>query len=354
MANTTVFMDGSVYSPVDPYATALVFSDSMVEWVGSDAGAQSIYDDTMNKVKLEGELLTPAFVHGGCFVSSQVELERFIDTLLNRGYSAATIFVPPHFSRDAFQLAAKKNFKLYPYIRIKNLTDFEVLSTDIYGVQVVGESRHLQDLIQSTLSSQKKLSFIAVNPQEIATFCQELARLTDAQRAHLAPRIDGLQGLSIELNEVCKELGIALGFSSYLQNNNSIAHAVSSGAHIFLGSDPHESSRLLGWELALEYVVRSQPQQQISARATFNALTRGIYRALGETNPFYGQLAPQSPADIARWKVTELMVQTANDSVAAWSTDPRARIPLLPALEIGKLPVLNGLFIAGQVAIEAS
>ncbi|MDO4917858.1 MAG: amidohydrolase, partial [Rothia sp. (in: high G+C Gram-positive bacteria)] len=82
--------------------------------------------------------------------------------------------------------------------------------------------------------------------------------------------------------------------------------------------------------------------------SAFNAMTRGVYRALGESNPAVGQLVSSAPAHIAQWEATELMVQAPDTRVAAWSTDPRARIPLLPVLEEGNLPRLLGLYLNGS------
>jgi hypothetical protein len=51
-----------------------------------------------------------------------------------------------------------------------------------------------------------------------------------------------------------------------------------------------------------------------------------------------GQLGPGAPATFAVWEVDELMVQVADNRVQSWSTDPRARTPLLPALDTGTDP----------------
>lgn len=51
-----------------------------------------------------------------------------------------------------------------------------------------------------------------------------------------------------------------------------------------------------------------------------------------------GQLAPGAPASFAVWEVEELMVQTPEAKGAAWSTDPRAGTPLLPALDTQHQP----------------
>ena len=51
-----------------------------------------------------------------------------------------------------------------------------------------------------------------------------------------------------------------------------------------------------------------------------------------------GQLAPGTPASFAVWQVDELMVQTPDNRVQSWSTDPRAGTPLLPALDTENAP----------------
>ena len=84
---------------------------------------------------------------------------------------------------------------------------------------------------------------------------------------------------------------------------------------------------------------------QLSARSAFAALTRGVYRLAHEENPFTGQFAPDTPAFVAQWRVEALMVQAPDSRVASWSTDPRARIPLLPVLdEDSPLPILESIY----------
>jgi hypothetical protein len=60
-----------------------------------------------------------------------------------------------------------------------------------------------------------------------------------------------------------------------------------------------------------------------------------------------GQLAPGTPATFAVWDVEALMVQQAEGTGSAWSTDPRARTPLLPALDGASLPVCRQTVLDG-------
>jgi len=96
------------------------------------------------------------------------------------------------------------------------------------------------------------------------------------------------------------------------------------------------------WPLIRELI---NDEHGISARSAFAALTRGVYRLVHEENPFTGQLTPDTPAYVAQWRVEALMVQAPDSRVASWSTDPRARIPLLPVLdEDSPLPILESIY----------
>ncbi|MFE6499350.1 amidohydrolase [Kitasatospora sp. NPDC057738] len=59
---TVLLRGGAVYSPADPFATAMLVEGGHVAWVGSD-GAAEAYTATVDEiVELDGALVTPAFV----------------------------------------------------------------------------------------------------------------------------------------------------------------------------------------------------------------------------------------------------------------------------------------------------
>ncbi len=59
---TVLYRGGSIYSPSDPFATAMVVSGGVVGWLGSEEAAATQVAGVDRVVDLEGALVTPAFV----------------------------------------------------------------------------------------------------------------------------------------------------------------------------------------------------------------------------------------------------------------------------------------------------
>jgi predicted amidohydrolase YtcJ len=92
--------------------------------------------------------------------------------------------------------------------------------------------------------------------------------------------------------------------------------------------------------------------ERITARAAFNAHTRGGWRAARRDEG--GVIALGAPASLAVWDVPgQLTVQTPDARVAAWSTDPRAGVPQLPDLHPDvELPHCVLTLVHGEIAFE--
>ncbi len=61
---TTLYRNGSVYSPADPFATAVLVDGDTIAWVGSEQAADAHAAGIDDVVDLDGALLAPAFVDG--------------------------------------------------------------------------------------------------------------------------------------------------------------------------------------------------------------------------------------------------------------------------------------------------
>jgi len=119
---------------------------------------------------------------------------------------------------------------------------------------------------------------------------------------------------------------------------NPFASFHAAGVPVCFGSDSPVTP-LRPWSSVRACLEHNTPEERLSARAAFLGHTRAGWRAARYRNPMAGQLVPGAPASFAVWEVEELMVQVADGRVQSWSTDPRARTPLLPALDTGSDPV---------------
>jgi predicted amidohydrolase YtcJ len=94
------------------------------------------------------------------------------------------------------------------------------------------------------------------------------------------------------------------------------------------------------WDAVRAAAFHRTLASRITVRAAFAAHTRGGWRALRPGAPGVpadeqGVLAPGAAATYAVWQAGDLVVQTPDARVAAWSTDERAGVPGLPDLTPG-------------------
>ena len=130
---------------------------------------------------------------------------------------------------------------------------------------------------------------------------------------------------------------------------NPYAAMAGAGVALALGSDSPVTG-LDPWGAVRSAVAHRTPGSGLSARAAFAAHTRGGWRAAREDGT--GDLVPGAPATFAVWDVAgELVVQTPDDRVAGWSTDPRAGVAGLPDLA-GPDPACRLTVIAGTPVFD--
>lgn len=60
-SGTVLLRGGTVYSPADPFATAMVTEGDRIVWVGSEGAADSLAHSADEVIRLDGALVTPAF-----------------------------------------------------------------------------------------------------------------------------------------------------------------------------------------------------------------------------------------------------------------------------------------------------
>ena len=101
-----------------------------------------------------------------------------------------------------------------------------------------------------------------------------------------------------------------------------------------------------GWGTIRAAVHQIAPEERISARAGFSALTRGAWRLLG--HPERGVITVGAQATFVQWSAVDLVVETPDERISNWSTDPRAATPGLPPLAVGEpLPQMRHIWRDG-------
>ncbi|MEU5581951.1 amidohydrolase [Streptomyces huasconensis] len=127
---------------------------------------------------------------------------------------------------------------------------------------------------------------------------------------------------------------------------NPYAALLRAGVPLAFGSDSPVTP-LDPWGTVRAAAFHRTPGHRVSVRAAFTAHTRGGWRAVGRDDA--GVLVPGAPADYAVWRTSDLVVQTPDDRVARWSTDPRSGTPGLPDLSPGaELPVCLRTVVGGR------
>lgn len=128
-----------------------------------------------------------------------------------------------------------------------------------------------------------------------------------------------------------------------LRRPGSLGTALSVGVPLSVAPPEGENP----WRLVSDHVHHGDG---VSVRAAFNAQARGAHRGFPGASGLGGQLNPGAEASYALWGADSLAVQTPDARTAAWSTDVRARTPLLPYLDGETMPRLLATVVRGVEA----
>ncbi|MGW2673550.1 amidohydrolase family protein [Kocuria rhizophila] len=424
---TRVWTNGSVYSPADPFATAILISGPTVAWVGSDDAARAMAGPDVTPGDLRAAVVTPAFV-GHHRVPP---LERATSGVDDRGEDTGGAAAPGSAGRDGAEVAPGAGDPARPASggapdlpAAEGIPDphalpgscqgygaVELVSCDPRALEQAAErvkadgaqplpvlvraATSHEDLDPSTLPS-ASLGFDAAGLEDtdsLRTAAREhLVACTRAglQAVLLLPllsepeespaetaaggaasssgeRVDALLDAAAEAQESTGQrtfrarghrlVGVGDLDDAQCQRLASLGLAVSCHA----GAAPLRDLSRAGvpvtlmtdaanpWSAVKTALEAPHERLRTSARAAFLALTRGAWRVQPGATPLAGQLAPGSEATLAVWDAESVMVQQAQGTGSSWSTDPRARTPVLPALDDARLPRCEATVVAGTV-----
>ena len=116
---------------------------------------------------------------------------------------------------------------------------------------------------------------------------------------------------------------------------NPFGSLSAAGVPLALGSDAPVTAAN-PWASIRACLEHTNPAESIPARAAFLAHTRAGYRAVREPHPLAGTLRWGAPATFAVWEASQMVVQAPSADAASFSTDARARTPMLPDLSAGQ------------------
>ncbi len=377
--STRVWTNGSVYSPADPFATAILTEGPTVAWVGSDDAARAMAGPGAEVGDLRAAVVTPAFV-AHCRVPDPgapaaslpgtaqgygavellgADLEALADAaarvradgaralpVLVRAATGDADIDPSALPSPALglelpgghhgaELAAAVRGHLQACTRA-GIQAVLVLGSDASGGQGAAASQQLTGEV--TGPAEDASGVVDTVLDAVAEAAERVGERAFRARGH---RLVGVGALREEQCERLATLGLTLSCHAGAAPLRDLSRA---GVPVTLISAQDNP-----WRTVKAALEAPHERLRTSARAAFLAMTRGAWRAHPGSAPLAGQLAPGAEATLAVWDAESVMVQQAQGTGASWSTDPRARTPVLPALDDSRLPRCEATVVAGEL-----
>ena len=375
--------NGTVHSTAEPYAEAMLVENGQVAWLGSDETAQRLADARMLHHDLDRGLVTPAFVGSAVVSLDQLDADTLTELLdaaaRDLGCSALRLRIPVAVQKligdthsdlseglgRALRATAQHPVTVYPVVELTGL-HADGGAPSIAPVNTMLDLLGELDLAaENTIALQLRVAEVMPNLLGVRSWCTEAGRqlLLECSGADAATVVDAVVTSHQHLRELKQTPSpvtptVLVGFDSAASEHWEAL--LNTAGHVLLTRPGHLATALRAgvptaaapgehqnpWQLVSDHVYHTD--DPVSVRAGFNAQTRGAYRSLVGASPESAQLNPGSTATYTVWEVDQLAVQTPNSTAAAWSTDTRARTPLLPFLDGVQVPRLVTTVIAGQ------
>ncbi|MGM7667333.1 amidohydrolase family protein [Microbacterium sp. A93] len=336
---STLYVNGTIHSTSDPYATALLVDSGSVAWVGADDTAESMRARSgagWDVVDLQGALVAPAFVDS-------------LDLTASAGpdagiFLSATVAAPGPRAIGYHLLEADE--------AAGAAEDLAALVTGLgrertAGLAAVVGPPGLDGSAVAHLTAQATAAGIQL--YLLPEAAEDLASVVSALRA--TAEVQGTPALGMARHRLAWNGPVDEESMRTLAENSlsftvvpgpdgtltaPIASLLNHAVPVSFGSGSGPADPWGALRASLEH---PEPEQRISARSGFTAATKAGLRALphslGAQHQLAGRIGTSSPATFAIWATEALSVQAPDGRVAAWSTDTRAGTPLLPVLEEG-------------------
>ncbi|WP_022872588.1 hypothetical protein [Nesterenkonia alba] len=382
-----VLFNGTIHSTAEPYAEAMVVENDQIAWLGSDETAARLQEDRMAVHDLQGALVTPPFVgwiteDAVDDVGSAVGLTERLDAAAASGYGTVRLEVrfaaeamhtedvaPESLMVACYRRGRDHPVDVYPVVSLQGITDpagAEGLKPLNILLSLLSDEAALweESAPGRPVAVGLKYTEVAGNLIGVRTWMAEESRqlLLDVSDADPAAVVEDIVATGEQLRQLRLSPGPAT--PTVLMNFDSADRGhwealLNTGVHVVARRQVHMATALsVGVPVSVAPVEGENPwglvsahaqaaEDAVSVRAAFNAQSRGAFRSLPERQSPGGQLNPGGSAAYVVWEADALGVQSPNETVAAWSTDTRARTPLLPYLEGDDLPRWKMTALAG-------
>lgn len=377
--------NGTIHSVAEPYAEAMMVEDATVAWLGADDTAEHLRSDRVVSQDLDRALVAPAFVGAVTLPLREAAdpgvLGNALDRAAQQGYATVRLWIRVTVEdlresvrpalvqelRHALSVGHEHPINTYPVVALTGLeadggapsiSDVNVLLDVLETLEPAGTAEG------NPLAAALNCAEILPNLLGVRSWCGEAGRqlLLECEGVDAAEAAEAMAVTQRHLRDLGQTPSsdaptVLVGFDSARQGDWETL--LNTGAHVLLRHPGHLSTALkVGVPTAAAPAEGENPWQMIadhvhhhsdpvSVRAGFNAQTRGAHRSLVGAAASAGQLVPGAAATFAVWEVDSLAVQTPHSTVSAWSTDTRARTPLLPYLDGTSLPRLISTVIQG-------
>lgn len=356
---STLYVNGTIHSTSDPYATALLVDSGTVAWVGADDTAESMRARSgagWDVVDLQGALVAPAFVDSLDLTASSDP-----DTDPDAGpLAAARAGTFLSVTAGPSDPAGPRTIG-YHRVDVDEAAgaagDLAALVTGPAGEGQPGERtaglaavvgpRGLDGGAVAHLTAQATAAGIQL--YLLPDRAEDLDAVVSALRATAESQGTGALGMArhrLAWNGPVDEESMrtlaenSLSFTAVPGADGTLAAPIASllnhAVPVSFGSGDRPADP---WSTLRASLEHPEAQQRISARSGFTAATKAGLRALphavGAQHQLAGRIATSSPATFGIWAAEAFSVQAPDGRVAAWSTDTRAGTPLLPVLEEG-------------------
>ncbi|MDD2817303.1 MAG: amidohydrolase family protein [Candidatus Nanopelagicales bacterium] len=334
-----LYRNATIHSTVSPFATAMLVDGDHIAWLGEESAVAAHHDSADRVLDMDGAFIAPVFVDSHSSALNVHETSDARSHAAEFGIGAFHDFSSTDCKAVEELVLSAAGSLVYSFrnqwtgfesglvVSVHELQALPALLRHGVPIAVDGHGSSSSFVVSELLSAAQMIGSAAFKAATV--------------------RIEGVDTFSeAELIDL-EQIGVTI--IGHPDEMKTAASAVAVGGSVTFGSYSDEFEN--PWAAIRAAVFEFPHHERMTARAAFSAATRGGWRAVGRGH--IGVIAPGAPAHFAFWDTSEVVVQTPDERVAGWSTDPRSGTPGLPDVSPGlPLPTCLRTVIAGTVVFD--